>query len=78
MSSFVLRMYNIPVDKSEDDLSLELTKIPVQFDKLTLARKSDGSSAGYALLAFPTQESLNEFAMNFQKLRSNLVIYHQL
>jgi len=74
---FVLRMYNIPVSKTDEELNTEFLKYTVPFVKVTLARKTNMDSAGYAFIEFESQQDLDNFAKNFNKLRSDLVIYHE-
>ena len=77
-STYILKMYNIPLSKTEKLLKLELSKVPVEFKKIILARKSLTESAGYANIYFNNESDLNEFASYYQKLRRDLVIYREL
>lgn len=73
--NFVLRMYNIPSSKTENDFQLEMTKVPIQYQRCVL---SSTPSVNDAKIYFETQEQLDEFASYFQKLRRNIVVYKEL
>jgi hypothetical protein len=67
-------MYNIPGSKTQNQLRLELTKIPIAFERVELIINTTSNANIY----FKDQESCERFANYFQKLRSNIVIYKQL
>jgi hypothetical protein len=77
MSLFTLRVYNVPTEKSEEEVHNTLSKAGT-FAKLRLALKSDTENAGYAVVEFDSQHELDVFASCFPKLRKDLVIYKEL
>ena len=76
-NKYVLRMYNIPLTKTDNDLNQEFLKYTFPFIKVTLAKKTNMESAGYAFIEFESQQDLDSFSQHFNKLRNDLVIYHE-
>ena len=76
--SLRLRMYNIPINKTEQQLLQEFNSVtsntatPVT---LQLVMKNDTEHAGYAFLDFETQTDYDNFVGYYPKLRHDLVIY---
>ena len=76
--SLRLRMYNIPADKTENQLRQEFDNITPAPIKLQLVMKNDIEHAGYAFLEFDTQPDYDNFVGHYSKLRHDLVIYKDL
>lgn len=68
---YILRMYNIPLSKTDTELSQEFLKYSVPFIKVIFT-----NNVGYALIEFESEQDMNSFAQYFNKLRHDLVIYH--
>lgn len=73
--SCVLRVYNVPNDKTQQQLAEEFNKYNITIDSVELVMKNNTEHAGYALVSFDNENDMQSFASNFQKLRHDLVIY---
>jgi len=73
-----LRMYNIPADKSEQQLLQELGDLIPKPIRIQLVMKNESEHAGYAFLEFDTQTDYDTFVIRYPKLRHDIVIYKNL
>lgn len=74
--NLVLRMYNIPGAKTKNQLSLELTNIPIPFQKVVMSTAT--GPVIDARIIFNTKAHRDQFASYFTKMRNDLVIYKPL
>ena len=77
-TSLLLRMYNIPADKSEQQLLQELGALIPKPIHIQLITKNESEHAGYAFLEFDTQTDYDIFVSRYPKLRHDIVIYKDL
>lgn len=73
-----LRVFNIPVAKTKNELELEFSSLDIAFVSITLPMKTEETNAGYAVVEFHNAEDKFRFAQNFPILRRDLVIYKYL
>jgi hypothetical protein len=67
-----LRIYNVPSDKSETELTDEFSRVG------TFASIKFTPQSGYAIVSFDNRADFDTFAAKFPKLRQDLVVYRQL
>ncbi len=74
MERFILRIFNIPDYKTKEDLDLEF-KVKGDYKVFVLGARGDKLNSSYGLIEFNSQEDLDKFALQFHKLRKDVVIY---
>ena len=74
MDRFILRIFNIPDYKTKEDLELEF-KLKGDYKVFVMGVKGDRLNSSYGLIEFNSEDELNKFALNFHKLRKDVVIY---
>jgi RNA recognition motif-containing protein len=75
--TFSVKLFNIPVTKTEENLLEEFKHIDVVYSSVRLPLTSDNLNVGYAIVEFETQDDLTTFCTHFHVMRKNLVIYKE-
>jgi hypothetical protein len=74
MERFILRIFNIPNYKTKEELELEFN-IKGEYKTFVLGGRGERLNSTYGLIEFNSQEELDKFAIQFHKLRKDVIIY---